>query len=984
MPIALISGPANAGKAQLVMEAVHGHLAHGQEPLLVVPTRADVDHYLRELAGDGVAMGVRVQRFDGLIDEIVRRARVGEPVLAGLARERLIAAIAQRTSLGHDAQARPQDDRPSPGLVHALEALLAELRVRRVSPARLRQALSAWSAADGSASAASEIGQAFHQYSQALERIGRLDGEQRAVRALDRLRRSPALWGQTPVAFYGFDDLTPLQSDAIETLGRVVGAHVTVSLTYEPGRAAFAGRASTFAQLEPLADEHQRLAPRAEHYAPSARAALSHLERSLFETDVTRVDPGDAVRLLEGGGERAELELVARDVGALVREGMPAEEIAIVMRSPDVSADLLEEVLAAAGVPFALERRRQLGDTAIGRALIGLLRCLPDAAGRATGELSDLLAWLRAPGLLDRPELADWLEIKARRSGAVGAAQARAIWQERHWPLDAIDQFERAVERGPGALIERAARELQWLFAAPRRGQAAVLGDSETEEARAVSAGARALAQLRELASLAPELAPPDGPQLARVLERVEVFGGQRPTPGAVAVLDPLALRARRVRALFVCALQEGVFPARARPQPLLGDQERRRLAETAGLRLAEQQDPLVAERYLLYAAVSRPRELLVLSWHVADDEGEPTARSLFVDDVCDLFDQTLGQRRLRRPLGAVEPAGVWRLQPTPSTHAAAPAGAAALTDERVLQALRERPWSASSLEGWIRCPMRWFVLNVLAPGAFDPEPEPLIRGGLAHVALSETLEQLREQTGSARLTAAHVDLARRLLRQALARNDAAHPLSVAPERLPGARRRLRADLERYLEYAAAAESPLEPSFLEVGFGIDADAGRGEASTLPAFEFASGSRLRGRIDRIDVSEAGEAVIYDYKSSFAPPPARWVLDGKLQMALYMRAVENLLGLRVVGGFYQPLGGSDLRARGLLDADSDVQLECVRGDSREHGEVQELLADAVARARDAVAEAASGQLQARPQTCAFGSGGCEFPTICRCER
>ena len=67
MPITLITGPANAGKAQLVMDAVRRHRAHGAEPLLVLPTGADADHYLRELAADGVALGVRVERFDGLL-----------------------------------------------------------------------------------------------------------------------------------------------------------------------------------------------------------------------------------------------------------------------------------------------------------------------------------------------------------------------------------------------------------------------------------------------------------------------------------------------------------------------------------------------------------------------------------------------------------------------------------------------------------------------------------------------------------------------------------------------------------------------------------------------------------------------------------------------------------------------------------------------------------------------------------------------------
>src|ERR1035438_10118324 len=96
MPIALITGPANAGKAQVVMETLRGHLARGEDPLLVVPTRADAEHYLRELAGDGAAMGAQVERFGGLMEETVRRGGVREPVLGGLARERLIAAIAGR------------------------------------------------------------------------------------------------------------------------------------------------------------------------------------------------------------------------------------------------------------------------------------------------------------------------------------------------------------------------------------------------------------------------------------------------------------------------------------------------------------------------------------------------------------------------------------------------------------------------------------------------------------------------------------------------------------------------------------------------------------------------------------------------------------------------------------------------------------------------------------------------------------------------
>ena len=991
MGITLITGPANAGKARLVMDGVRRHMAHGEEPLLIVPTRADCDYYRRELAGEGAAMGVAVERFGGLIGEAVRRAGIGAPVLGGLARERLLAAVAARPAGGGG------------GFVRALAALFVELQVRRVTPSRLSAALGEWAATEGRGAFASELGRLFERYEQTLRRIGRVDEEQRAVRALDALRRSPSLWGHRPVLFYGFDDLTRLQLDAIETLGVVVGASVTVSLTYEPGRTAFAGRAGTLQALEPLASEHRRLDARAEYYAPGACAALSHLERSLFEPDAPRVDPAGAVRLLEGGGERAELELVAAEIQSLLEDGVAPGEIAVVVRASGATADLVEEVFSRASIPHALQRRRPFADTAIGRALIGVLRCVPapgeegegaaeraDGAGAGAGTAEDLLAWLRAPGLVERTELVDRLEKRVRRAGARSAGQARALWEEGNWRLASIDHLHEAQERGASALLERATRELEWLFAAPRRRAASVLEGEELQDGQALAAGRRALGELRELARVAPELAPRDAIELSRCLEGVELLGGERPSPDAVAVLDPLALRARRVRALFVCRLQEGAFPAPARPQPFLAEEERRRLAELSGLRLGEREDSLAAERYLLYAAVSRPEELLVLSWHCACDDGAPATPSLFVDDVCDLFDKSLRERRVRRALGAVSGPGD-RDSPSPAGQGRLPTvdwassveRIAPLRDRELLAELREHVWSASSLQLWMSCPVRWLVERLLRAEDLDPDAEPLARGGLAHVALKETLEGLRRETGSARLTPGRLQVARGLLAKALADHAGEFPLSVAPERRPGLRRRLEADLERYVQHAAERESPLEPTHLELGFGFSDDDERGEGSTLAAFDLGGGVMLRGRIDRVDVGADGEAVVYDYKGRSASPAGKWIAGRDLQVALYMRAIEELLGLRAVGGFYQPLAGADLRARGVLDGDGGVELESVGEDTREHGEVDALLGEAIAAAREAAAQAGRGELRARPQTCAF-KGGCMYPTICRCER
>ena len=411
-------------------------------------------------------------------------------MLGRVARERVLATVAAE---GGDGALRS-----TPGFVSALAATVVELEVQRVTPARLEAALKAWASADGAGApaGAEELGRLYGEYRKLLRRIGRTDPERRAAQALDALRLEPALWGATPVLMYGFDDFGALQLDAIETLGAVVDARVTVSLTYEPGRTAFAGPCG-----------HVRDAAPAGGGAPAAGGARRVLRArcaggaappgalAVRAGGWAHEDAAGAVRLLEGGGERAELELVAGEVRALLDEGMRPEEIAVVHRTPSAVAELLGEVFAARGIPYALERRVGFANTAIGGALVGALRSTTDA-----GEVADLLAWLRAPGLLARPELADRLEAKARREGVTSAARARAIWEAEHWRLEALDHLSEAAERGGRALCERATRELEWLFNAPRRGSAALLESDELDEARALAAGRRALAELGGLA----------------------------------------------------------------------------------------------------------------------------------------------------------------------------------------------------------------------------------------------------------------------------------------------------------------------------------------------------------------------------------------------------------------------------------------------------------------------------------------------------
>ena len=231
------------------------------------------------------------------------------------------------------------------------------------------------------------------------------------------------------------------------------------------------------------------MAARAEYYAPDAALHCTIWSRSLFEPGAARVGLGSAVRLLEGGAERAELELVAHEVTALLEAGMKEEEIAIVHRTPSAVAELLGEVFTASAIPYALERRVGFANTVIGGALVGPLRCVTDA-----GELGDLLAWLRAPGLLERPESADRLEARARREGS-SAERARMIRSPNTgaWRRSITCARRRG---GVGSRCASAPARARMRCSTRRGAGAPRSGGDELDDARALTVGRRVLSEL--------------------------------------------------------------------------------------------------------------------------------------------------------------------------------------------------------------------------------------------------------------------------------------------------------------------------------------------------------------------------------------------------------------------------------------------------------------------------------------------------------
>ncbi len=232
MPLTLVTGPANAAKAGYVLERLR-EVLH-REPLLVVPTSADVAHYERELAAGGVVFGAQVLTFARLVRELGRVAGVGARPLGPVARERVVeAAIA-------DARLRVlAPSAAAPGFARAAGALFAELQRSLVEPARFTRALRSW----GGVPYADELAALYSAYRRRLEALERPDREGEAWAALDALRADPAVWGRRPVFLYGFDELTPGAArrgrDAVAALrGRRLGHAPLRAGAPRAGRAA--------------------------------------------------------------------------------------------------------------------------------------------------------------------------------------------------------------------------------------------------------------------------------------------------------------------------------------------------------------------------------------------------------------------------------------------------------------------------------------------------------------------------------------------------------------------------------------------------------------------------------------------------------------------------------------------------------------------------------------------------------------------------
>lgn len=706
-------------------------------------------------------------------------------------------------------------------------------------------------------------------------------------------------------------------------------------------------------------------------YLVAGSAELSSLERTLVEKLAAgrllplAADPPGSwkaiaghARLLRAIGEENEIREVFR---AILREQVPFDQVEILHTDSRVYPPLLWELAREHGIPLTLAGGIPVTYTRPGQAAIAFL----DWIGQDFA--ADALRRVLASGALTLSRFAPSGSTAGARAAARALRDARVGWgRERHGAC--LDRLVEKLERPEDSARDeadtsdeerarRAAGRTRGLEAARRARdfihRALSLAPESLEgpgDLRALAGAARTF--VTDFARTAEELdgtaktaldalfgefaeLPPLDLTAADAVERIRdavanlAIAADRPRPGRAHAAFYRAGGFSGRRHTFLLGLDETRLPGRDLEDPVLLDEERRRINEASETRLLAlgRERPREASA-AFWACAGRLRGEVAASYSSFDlrnlvQAGEPAPSPAFLElfrqrsgnpaaDYSDLatalpraagfttapanaLDDTewwlsLLRRDGGRPSTDDRAAGIVRsvypwLEDGSRAEIARASSDFTVWDGFVSSGTPEldprsgaqaMPFSASRVEKLAACPFSYFVRHVLgveAPDDVESDPtrwlSPMEEGSLLHEVFREFFEGITAD-GEKPETAKHLDRILEAAERGIAKwRDRVPPASALAfnRQCEDIRAACRTLLAREEEHCRKAT----PRYFEVSFGLP----RRSPRTRPAIEspdpvsieIAPGRffRLRGSIDRVDEALDGTFEVWDYKT-----------------------------------------------------------------------------------------------------------------------
>ena len=691
----------------------------------------------------------------------------------------------------------------------------------------------------------------------------------------------------------------------------------------------------------------------------SARSPeLIQLTNTLFsEGDSTHVTATGALRACLPAGRYVEGELLARQIGQLVRvDGIAARDIVVVAHDPLETARALGGPLsehAPRGIALAVCGAEKLALSHASAFVLAWMHLLEAEKTRTDEPAPDLRAQVsdlaRNPYMhiplaealkLDR----DWRGL--RMTSAHDFAQALRAQltvqdqngQDETTPADPDGTASAATT--PADPHEAAAdtegmatpKDLDSVLALLEARLPQPLSPQDQFERACAKALVRGVETWRALMGSAPS-----ADDLAWLFECISAPVGwvNVPTsdigahkqarvlqanPNAVRVVRPGEADALEAHAVILCDLTANVYPLRERVD-----------AKTSlwqALGIVSGPGQIAQLRRTFRSCIEAARDIMVVERVLADEEAKPLRPCALLEELVDCYrddpsdidglDRTTGL-----PIsGDINAMGMgeetFAQLASPVTYAPAlvrcdPA-AFELADP-ALGASFASPdtlWSPSSLEALINCPLRWLHERKLPSDDLDiPFGDPRSRGTFCHLVLERFHDLLGQRTGITRITAdtpreVWADVFDESFQYACdAQPQAERPLIPITELEKARLRDYRYRLVRCLEREQFMPEGFVPTYNEWKFG-------GESGTVTF----GGVRISGIIDRIDLNPQTDSVlVVDYKGSLhkghKPVQPKKTddlstldpLPQHSQIIMYMAAVQQLMPERnLAGGLY----------------------------------------------------------------------------------
>lgn len=672
----------------------------------------------------------------------------------------------------------------------------------------------------------------------------------------------------------------------------------------------------------------------------------------------------------DGGADRGSVEIaVAASAGAEaavvadflrrrhVLDGVDYADMAIITRSLSRVADALHVALDAAGVPV-VDAGAELppAHDPVVAALILLLRSVVE--GEEETDEDRILTLLAGP--IGRADAVAMRRLRRgiRRSG-IGGVDSSATTLRR---LVLADQDQTpsgltVVELAPVTRIRyaRAAvrdamraggsvEEVLWEAWSSARLERRLVRQALAADAwsRSADRSLDAVVSLFDHAADFVDRTP--GGSVALFCEIVT--GADLPAPrraatrgraGAVSILSAHAAVGRQWRSVAVCGVQDGVWPTPRRRSGLLAVDELVDLTEIAGDGpLPSEAERTVSssvarsaeERRLFYVACSRASDHLLVTAVESPDEGD-VAPSRFLDEIADLA--TVATRS--GPFGPLP--GPVRHAPTVFSlpHLAVDLRAALLDPDTdpadathaagLLAGLRDAGVAEADPRNWYgaaetstttpalpvvdgaplaelspsgfgeleECPLRWFLQKVAGDSADQGSAAALVRGSAVH-ALTQAVE------GGVSEDDIRASVTRRAEALTLARGWFAERGAESMAEMAETFRRWRSET-RDVYTTAGVEEPFE------------------------FDVPGDVRVRGRIDRLEATDAGQVVPVDIKTGrSAVSQADAAVHPQLalyQLAVRRGVVESAVDREPGGGLLLYLAGREGKLPTTRDQD-----------------------------------------------------------------